>query len=99
MRKLSRVILINAAEFDYVEFPVGGHGQVIGVNGHGKSTLLRTLIFFYVGNNERAAYGLPETKKDFVTYYLGDPPAYLVYEVERENGTPPYHIAVTRPAG
>jgi hypothetical protein len=99
MRKLSRVILINAAEFDYVEFPVGGHGQVIGVNGHGKSTLLRTLIFFYVGNNERAAYGLPETKKDFVTYYLGDSPAYLIYEVERENGAPPYHIAVTRPAG
>ena len=99
MRKLSRVVLINAAEFDYVEFPVGGHGQVIGVNGHGKSTLLRTIIFFYVGNNERAAYGLPETKKDFVTYYLGNPPAYLVYEVDREDASPPYHVVVTRPAG
>lgn len=98
MPKLERIILINSAGFDYLEFPVGGHGQVIGVNGHGKSTLLRTILFFYLGTNEKSPYALHETKSDFVSHYLGDPPSYLIYEVARGNGAPSYHIAVTRPA-
>ena len=99
MRRLNRIILINAAGFDYAEFPVGGHTQVIGVNGHGKSTLLRTVLFFYLGTNDKAPYALHETKTDFVSHYLGDPPAYLIYEVSRGLGEPHFHIAVTRPAG
>jgi Protein of unknown function (DUF3584) len=99
MRRLNRIVLVNSAGFDYVEFPVGGHSQVIGVNGHGKSTLLRTVLFFYLGTNEKAPYALHETKTDFVSHYLGDPPSYLIYEVARGNGEPDYHIAVTRPAG
>ena len=99
MPKLDRIILINSAGFDYLEFPVGGHGQVIGVNGHGKSTLLRTILFFYLGTDEKAPYALYETKSDFVSHYLGDPPSYLIYEVARGGGQPAYHIAVTRPAG
>ncbi len=99
MAKLDRIILINAAGFDYVEFPVGSHSQVIGVNGHGKSTLLRTILFFYLGTNEKSPYALHETKSDFVSYYLGDPPSYLIYEVARVDGQPTFHVAVTRPAG
>lgn len=99
MSKLDRIILINSAGFDYLEFPVGGHGQVIGVNGHGKSTLLRTILFFYLGTNEKSPYALHETKSDFVSHYLGDPPSYLIYEVARGDGQPAFHIAVTRPAG
>ena len=99
MPRLDRIHLINAAGFDEVEFPVGGHCQVIGVNGHGKSTLLRTVLFFYLGTNEKAPYALHETKSDFVSHYLGDPPSYLIYEVARGEGQPAYHIAVTRPAG
>src|SRR5213075_2474817 len=99
MPKLDRIHLINAAGFDEIEFPVGGHCQVIGVNGHGKSTLLRTILFFYLGTNEKSPYALHETKSDFVSHYLGDPPSYLIYEVARGNGQPSYHIAVTRPSG
>lgn len=99
MQTLNRIILINAAGFNYVEFPVSGHTQVIGVNGHGKSTLLRTVLFFYLGTNEKAPYALHETKTDFVSHYLGNPPSYLIYEVGRGDGSPGYHIAVTRPAG
>src|SRR6266404_2847143 len=99
MRRLNRIVLINAAGFDYVELPVGGHSQVIGVNGHGKSTLLRTVLFFYLGTNRKAPYAPHETKTDFVSHYLGDPPSYLIFEVARGNGEPDYHIAVTRPAG
>jgi hypothetical protein len=99
MPKLERIRLINAAGFDDVEFPVGGHCQVFGGNGHGKSTLLRALLFFYLGTNDKAPYALPETKADFVSHYLGAPPSYLIYEVSRGDGQPDFHIAVTRPAG
>ena len=98
MPRLEGVQLINAAGFDEVRFPVGGHSQIIGVNGHGKSTLLRTVLFFYLGTNEKAPYALQDTKSDFVSHYLGDPPGYLIYEVGRGDGKPSYHIAVTRPA-
>ncbi|MFN2509302.1 MAG: ATP-binding protein, partial [Chthoniobacterales bacterium] len=99
MPSLDRVYLINAAGFDEVEFPVSGHCQVIGINGHGKSTLLRTVLFFYLGANEKPLYALDETKSDFVTHYLGNPPSYLIYEVARGDGQPSFHVAVTRPAG
>lgn len=99
MAKLERIVLINAAGFDYLEFPVGGHAQVIGVNGHGKSTLLRTVLFFYLGTNDKAPYALHDTKRDFVSHYLGDPPSYLIYEVSRGEDEPIWHVAVTRPAG
>lgn len=99
MRKLNRIVLINAAGFGFLDFPVGGHGQVIGVNGHGKTTLLRAVLFFYLGTNDKAPYGLDETKSDFVSHYLGEQPSYLIYEVERGDGEPAYHVAVTRPAG
>lgn len=99
MAKLDRIILINSAGFDYLEFPVGGHAQVIGINGHGKSTLLRTVLFFYLGTNEKAPYALHETKSDFVSHYLGDSPSYLIFEVARGNGQPSYHIAASRPSG
>jgi hypothetical protein len=99
MPQLERIFLINAAGVDFLEFPVGGHCQVFGVNGHGKSTLLRTVLFFYLGTNDKAPYALHETKADFVSYYLNHAPSYLVYEVGRGDGKPSYHIAVSRPAG
>lgn len=99
MKRLNRIVLINAAGFGYLDFPVGGHGQVIGVNGHGKTTLLRSVLFFYLGTNDKAPFGLDETKADFVSHYLGEQPSYLIYEVERGDGEPAYHVAVTRPAG
>ena len=99
MPKLERISLINAAGFDYLEFPVSGHSQVIGVNGHGKTTLLRTVLFFYLGTNDKAPYALHNTKSDFVSHYLGDPPSYLIYEIGRGAGQPSYHIAVTPPGG
>src|SRR5437588_8258774 len=99
MSKLDTIHLLNAGGFDDVTFPVAEHCQVFGVNGHGKSTLLRTVLFFYLGTNEKGPYALHENKSDFVSHYLGSPPSYLIYEVTRGDSQPGYHIAVTRPAG
>jgi hypothetical protein len=99
MKALIRTVLINAARFDYLEAPCDGHLQVIGTNGHGKTTLLRAILFFYVGRNDDASFAIPSTQDDFVTHYLGEYPSYLVYEVGRAEGEPPFHVAVCRPAG
>jgi Protein of unknown function (DUF3584) len=99
MPKLDHIYLVNAAGFDEVEFPVGGHCQIFGGNGHGKSTLLRAVLFFYLGTNDKPPYSLDETKKDLISYYLGDPPSYLIYGVARGEGQPSFHIAVSRPTG
>jgi len=98
MPGLEYVHLINAAGFGEVKIPVGGHCRLFSPgNGDGKTTLLRAVLFFYLGNNDKASYALDENKKDFVSYYLGIPPSYLIYCVARTKGQPDYHIVVTRP--
>ena len=68
MPRLEHVHLINAAGFGEVKIPVGGHCRLFSPgNGDGKTTLLRAVLFFYLGNNEKASYALDENKKDFVS--------------------------------
>ena len=98
MNTLKRVILINSGGYSEVEVPCDGHVQIVGTNGHGKTTLLRAILFFYVGNNDNASYGIHTTQRDFATHYLGDFPSYLIYEVQRSDGARPFHVAVTRPS-
>jgi hypothetical protein len=98
MNMLKRVILINSGGYSELEVPCDGHVQVVGMNGHGKTTLLRAILFFYVGNNDNASYGIHTTQRDFTSHYLGGSPSYLIYEVERSGGASPFHIAVARPS-
>ncbi|MDQ8195680.1 ATP-binding protein [Coraliomargarita sp. SDUM461004] len=98
MNTLKRVILINSGGYSELEVPCDGHVQIVGMNGHGKTTLLRAILFFYVGNNENASFGIHTTQSDFASHYLGDSPSYLIYEVQRSGGAHPFHIAVSRPS-
>lgn len=99
MPHLNRVVLFNAARFDHLDVPLDGHLQVVGSNGHGKSTLLRAVLFFYVGEREDSYFGLKPSQDGFMTYYLGRNPSWLVYGIERGEGQPGFHIAVSRPGG
>ena len=98
MNTLKRVILINSGGYSQIEVPCDGHVQIVGTNGEGKTTLLRAILFFYVGNNDNASYGIHTTQKDMASHYLGNPPSYLIYEVQRSGGAIPFHVAVTRPS-
>lgn len=98
MNTLKRIILINSGGYSELELPCDGHVRIMGMNGHGKTTLLRAILFFYVGNNENASYGIHTTQRNFATHYLGDSPSYLIYEIQRSDGAKPFHVAVARPS-
>ena len=46
-RYLNKIILINSDVFDLAEIELDGHTCIIGANNRGKTTLLRTIAFFY----------------------------------------------------
>lgn len=98
MNTLKRVILINSGGYSELEVPCDGHVQIVGMNGHGKTTLLRAILFFYIGNNDNTSYGIHTTQRDFAAHYLGDSPSYLIYEVQRSGDARPFHVAVSRPS-
>lgn len=98
MNTLNRVILINAGGYSELELPCDGHVQIVGSNGHGKTTLLRAVLFFYVGNNDNSSFGIQTTQRDFSTHYLGEAPSYLIYEVKRSGEAAPFHVVVSRPS-
>ena len=47
MRYLNKIIFINSAHVPYAEIKLDGNVHFIGTQGVGKSTLLRSILFFY----------------------------------------------------
>lgn len=87
MRCLNRIIFINSAHVPYAEIKLDGNVHFIGTQGVGKSTLLRSILFFY--NVDKGKLGIrPQDKqKPYDEFYLPYPNSYIIYEVCRENGS------------
>lgn len=84
MRFLNKVVFINSATIRYAEVMVDGNVHLIGTQGVGKSTLLRTVLFFY--NADTLKLGISKEKKSFAEYYFPYRNSFLIYEVMRESG-------------
>ena len=84
MRYLNKIIFINSAQIKYAEINLGGNIHFIGTQGVGKSTLLRTILFFY--NADTQGLGIPKQKSSYVDYYFNNSNSYIIYEVVREDG-------------
>ncbi len=82
MRYLNKVIFINSARIRYAEINLDGNVHFIGTQGVGKSTLLRTILFFY--NADTFGLGIPKQKTSYTDYYFKDSNAYIIYEVVRD---------------
>ncbi|MCQ2258230.1 MAG: ATP-binding protein [Bacteroidaceae bacterium] len=95
MRSLRKIIYINSAKIRYAEVNVDGNVHFIGTQGVGKSTLLRTIMFFY--NADKSHLGIKPEMKSFDDFYLPHPNSYIVYEVDHENG--PFSILVYKYSG
>lgn len=81
-RFLDKIVLINSAVFDLAEIKLDGHTCVIGANNRGKTTLLRTIAFFYNPSNRKSELGIKSVEDDFAKFYFKDNvPSYLIYEV------------------
>ena len=84
MRYLNKIIFINSATIHYAEVRVDGNVHFIGTQGVGKSTILRSILFFY--NADTQKLGIPVEKKNYTDYYYQYSDSYIIYEVTRENG-------------
>jgi len=84
MRYLSKIIFINSAQIKYAEVNLDGNVHFIGTQGVGKSTLLRSVLFFY--NADSLGLGIPKQKASYVDYYFKHNNSYIIYEVVREDG-------------
>jgi len=86
MKYLNKIIFINSADksLKYAEVNLDGNVHFIGTQGVGKSTLLRSILFFY--NADKQKLGIPREKKTFDEYYFPFQNSYIVYEVKTETG-------------
>ncbi len=85
MRYLNKIIFINSATIKYAEIIVGGNVHFIGTQGVGKSTVLRSILFFY--NADTQKLGIKPGQKSFYEYYFPSADSYIIYEIAKETGT------------
>lgn len=86
MRFLNKIVFINTADksLRYAEVSLDGNVHFIGTQGVGKSTLLRTILFFY--NADKQKLGIKAGQKNYDEYYYPYQNSYIVYEVQTDKG-------------
>ena len=86
MRYLNKIIFINSAHIPYTEIRLDGNVHFIGTQGVGKSTLLRSILFFYNVDKSKLGIRTQDKQKSYDEFYFPYPNSYIIYEVCRENG-------------
>ncbi len=86
MNQLKEVTFINAATLPYAQIDVGGNTLFSGGNGAGKTTILRSILYFY-GAQRSEHLGISKKKKRFEEYYFASINSYIVYKFENEDST------------
>lgn len=89
MRMLQAIHFINSANIPYAEIRLDGNIHIAGVNGVGKSTILRAVLFFY--NADTRNLGIENHQQGFSEFYLKFSNSYLVYEIFKDTET---HLAI-----
>ena len=82
-RYLNKVIFINSAAIRYAEVQLDGNIHLIGTQGVGKSTILRSVLFFY--NADTQKLGISPEKKSYQEYYYPYADSLIIYEVARDD--------------
>lgn len=79
-------MFINSADksLKYAEVNIDGNVHFIGTQGVGKSTLLRSILFFY--NADKQKLGIKSGQKNYDEYYFPYPNSYIIYEVQTDTG-------------
>lgn len=86
MRYLNKIIFINSAHVPYAEIKLDGNVHFIGTQGVGKSTLLRSILFFYNVDKSKLGIKTQSGQKGYDEFYLPHQNSYIIYEVCRETG-------------
>jgi hypothetical protein len=86
MRYLNKIIFINSAHVPYAEIKLDGNVHFIGTQGVGKTTLLRSILFFYNVDKSKLGIKTQSGQKGYDEFYLPHQNSYIIYEVCRETG-------------
>ncbi|MEA2099125.1 MAG: ATP-binding protein [Campylobacterota bacterium] len=81
--ELQTITLINSAEYRYTNIHVDGNVLFTGKNGTGKTTIMRSLLFFFIAKEKKKEYGIINDK-DFREYYFPYEESYLIYSYKTE---------------
>ena len=84
MNQLKEVTFINSATLPYACIDVGANTLFSGGNGAGKTTILRSILYFY-GAGRSEHLGISRKKKRFEEYYFASINSYLVYRFENKH--------------
>ena len=83
MNQFKEVTFINSATLPFAQIDVGENTLFSGGNGAGKTTILRSILYFY-GAGRSENLGISRKKKRFEEYYFAAVNSYLVYRFENE---------------
>ena len=78
MNQLKEVSFINSATLPFATIDVGANTLFSGGNGAGKTTILRSILYFY-GAGRSEHLGISRKKRRFEEYYFSSINSYLVY--------------------
>ncbi len=84
MNQLKEVTFINSATLPFAQIDVAENTLFSGGNGAGKTTILRSILYFY-GAGRSEHLGISRKKKRFEEYYFASINSYLVYRFENKD--------------
>ncbi len=86
MNQLKSISYVNAASIPFAKVELDGNTLMIGANGSGKTTVLRSALYFY-GVHEDSALGINiRKKKGFKEYYFNELNSFLAYRYHNNYG-------------
>jgi len=79
MNQLKSISYVNAASIPFARVELDGNTLMVGANGAGKTTVLRSALYFY-GVHEDSALGINiRKKKGFREYYFRELNSFIAY--------------------
>lgn len=82
---VKRIIFIRAGRYDYAELVLGKSVHLVGDNNVGKTSLIESLQFLYIGNFSEMRFGnykWEETQR----YYFNSDQSYILFECMTSKG-------------
>jgi hypothetical protein len=82
---VKRIIFIRAGRYDYAELELGKSAHLVGDNNVGKTSLIESLQFLYIGNFNEMKFGnykWDETQR----YYFNSDQSYVLFECMTNKG-------------
>ncbi len=74
---LEKIILLNSANFNFLEIDLRKDLFFLGDNGSGKTSLIRAIHYLFSGDTQ--SLGIPTDKEGFKEYYFKNANSYILY--------------------